>query len=493
MNYSWNIGWRYLRSKKRSTVSVITIVAIAGVALGVASLLCVLSITSGFQEAFRSKVLGVNAHVLVLKYGLDFAEYPEVLKKVSALKEVEGAAPFFIQEMMMAKERRLSGVLVKGVDPQALVKVLDLPDQIVSGSLQNLRLKGSAPPRAEDVAAEPAPLDSLLRNLDDNIPDTPKAVVEDDRIEVPKPEQAEAALTDGELVLPSDQDEEALVAQDTLLPEKSTNAKLPGVVVGKTLAQSLNVKVGDHVALISPLAGLDAATWSPGSGKPASRTFRVQAIFEAGFQEYDSRLVYVDLYELQSFFEHGDTVTGVELRLKDLDRARSVARRIERMLGDGPYHTLDWSELNHNLFTALEIQKIILSMLIATIMFVAAFNVVATLIMMVLEKRKEIAILKAMGATDQSVLAIFMIQGTTIGILGTAAGLILGGALSWYLNTFRLPLDPKVYLIDHLPIKTSLFEFTLTTGVALFISITATVLPSLWAARLIPAEALRPR
>src|SRR5262249_2149705 len=140
----------------------------------------------------------------------------------------------------------------------------------------------------------------------------------------------------------------------------------------------------------------------------------------------------------------------------------------------------DWRELNHNLFTALEVQKVMLIIVIATIVLVAAFNVVATLIMIVLEKRREIAILKAMGAKDSAILQIFMVQGAAIGLVGTSIGLAVGGAICAYLTYFRFPLDPKVYLIDHLPIRTSLTEFTITVVIALGICVTATLIPSFW-------------
>src|SRR5690606_3332268 len=151
--YSLQIGIRYLRSKKRRTVSVITFIAIAGVALGVASLLSVLAITSGFQREFRDKILGVNAHVLVMKYGVDFSEYREVIERARAMPEVAGAGPFLINEMMLAKDDRLSGVLVKGVDPAGVAAVLDLPSQIVEGSLEGLRLEGAEPARRAGEAA----------------------------------------------------------------------------------------------------------------------------------------------------------------------------------------------------------------------------------------------------------------------------------------------------------------------------------------------------
>ncbi|MFW6023575.1 MAG: ABC transporter permease, partial [Myxococcota bacterium] len=171
MAYALRIGLRYLRSARRSTVSVITFVAIAGVALGVAALLTVQSITSGFQKEFRDKVLGVNAHVLVLKYGLDFEEYEDVMARAEKMPEVMAAGPFLINEMMLAKEDRLGGVLVKGVDPARMPKVLDLPEQVVDGSLEGLRRPGATPPARPEWRDAPeeggGDLDAMLRDLDE--------------------------------------------------------------------------------------------------------------------------------------------------------------------------------------------------------------------------------------------------------------------------------------------------------------------------------------
>lgn len=567
MAYAFQIGMRHLRSKKRSTVSVITFIAVTGVALGVAALLAVLSITTGFQKAFRDKVLGVNAHVLVMKYGVDFDEYRDVIARAEAMPEVAGAGPFLIQEMMLAKGDRLAGVLVKGVDPERMPTVLDLPDQLVDGSLRGLRREGARPPLhpddigsstsedwnwldelAEEAASDPSlagepnepevDLDRALEELRNDPtadlflpdgglrpalrrtplwgePDAGTAAVaarpdgddaDDDAAneanDTPLPEVAVAspseveALLDGfdpdTLELPSDDWENTLLAEENALAESEAEAteSLPGIVVGHALARTLGLGVGDRVRLVSPLSGLDTSMIAPEARTPRSRELRVIGIFEAGFQEYDSRLVYTDLYEAQHFYGQGDAATGVELRLHDLDRSEEVARRLERELG-GPFHTLDWAELNRNLFTALEIQKITLGFVIATIIFVAAFNVIATLIMIVLEKKREIAILKAMGATDTTVLGIFMLQGSIIGVMGTLVGLLLGGGVVLYLATVRMDLDPKVYLIDHLPVVVSWVEFAVTAAVAFGICTVATVAPSFWAARMLPVEGLR--
>jgi lipoprotein-releasing system permease protein len=516
--YALDVGLRYLRSKKRASISVISVIAISGVALGVAALLAVMSITSGFQREFRDKVLGVNAHVLVLKYGLNFDEYREVVARARKMPEVAGAAPFIINEMMLAKGNRLSGVLVKGVDPELMPKVLDLPSQLIAGSLNGLRVPGSAPatrvPNAGQ-AQEPDDLDAYLTELarrdsaadggvaaavaaptppptaaaEPKTPDLPK-------VEVPTPEAMEAALAATELpALPDDEAEDKLVDQTApSAPSVKDKSQLPGIVLGATLARELDVQLGDRVKVISPLTGIDTSLVRADTGRaPKSRDFRVIGVFQAGFQEYDSKLVYVDLYEAQAFADQGDTVVGVEMSLHDIDKSADVALRLERDLGGGPFHTMDWRELNHNLFTALEMQKIMLSLVIATIIFVAAFNVVATLIMIVLEKRREIAILKAMGAKDLAIMQIFLVQGAAIGGVGTGIGLAIGGAICGYLNYFRFPLDPKVYLIDHLPIRTSMTEFVATILIALGICVTATLIPSWWAARMLPADGVRPQ
>ena len=553
MGYAFDVGLRYLRSKKRATVSVISIIAVTGVALGVGALLSVVSITSGFQEQFRNKVLGVNAHVLVLKYGLNFEEYRDVVDLAREQPGVRGAAPFIINEMMMAKGDRLSGVLIKGVDPTLMRSVLDLPSQLVAGSLEGLRLPDAVPPvRPEDLAPSPFPedqeaedkgLDALLQKLtsddepgavdplnvdpdalllaDENTHDGP-----DDADEQPPalPDDADEALllneefaaTDlysgplAEAAVPSIAEmNDALQAQDELatLPDDDLEAalfapehdspadqeQLPGVVVGVTLAENLGLHVDDTVKIISQLSGVDTSMFGHANAASKARDFKVLGIFEAGFQEYDSKLVYMDLYEAQAFQDQGDTVIGVEISLNDIEQASETALHLERELGGGPFHTMDWKELNNNLFTALETQKIMLSLVIATIILVAAFNVIATLIMVVLEKRREVAILKAMGAKDSAIMRIFMVQGTAIGLVGTTLGLILGGAVCAYLSVFRFALDPKVYLIDHVPVRTSPTEFLITIVIALFICVSATMIPSWWAARMLPAEGVRPQ
>jgi len=312
--YAGRIGWRYLRSKKRRTVSVITFIAVSGVALGVAALLSVLSITSGFQDEFRNKVLGVNAHVLVLKYGLDFEEYRSVVERAREMPEVAGAAPFLINEMMLAKGDRISGILVKGIDPELMPTVLDLPSQIILGSLRGLRAEGAAPPTTpddlmdgvdddwnwlEDIAEADAAGPAVETDeTDEAIDELVEAPLDDDfeevdelpPVEVPTPEAVEQALAGGGEVPDPDLldqflEEEALLLEDPELGGIRATADLPGIVVGTTLASNLGLGIGDRVSVISPLAGLDTSMFGDAANAPRSREFRVIGIFEGGFEE----------------------------------------------------------------------------------------------------------------------------------------------------------------------------------------------------------------
>jgi lipoprotein-releasing system permease protein len=225
---------------------------------------------------------------------------------------------------------------------------------------------------------------------------------------------------------------------------------------------------------------------------PVAKQFKVIAIFEAGFDQYDSKLAYTDIYEAQGFYDYGDSVTGVEMKVADIDRAAMVKAEVERRIASKMYHTMDWEDLNHGLFTALRIQQIGMSAVLALIIFVASFTVTATLIMVVLEKRREIAVLKAMGASDSAILRIFVYQGGIIGMLGTGSGLLLGLAVCKGLLVYGFPLDPKVYFISKLPVEVRAFEFGLTALVALGICLIATVVPALYAVRLRPADGVRP-
>jgi lipoprotein-releasing system permease protein len=524
MGYPLTVALRYLASKKRSMISISTALAIGGVVLGVAALTIVMSVTGGFQEQFRDKVLGVNAHVLVLKYSIDFREYRDVMKKIEGVPGVVGVAPFVINPMMVTHgDRTATGVLLKGVDPELMPRVLDLPEHVVQGSLAGLRRAGAQPPeRRSDALRDPlrdsidrspaverdAGTESLIQLMrrevdaemaredagaEPTLSVSPIAPAPTPRIQAPAPSprptiEGEVTPTGGyRSRLPDDDSLPDSIDPD---PCKSTEqiAKMAGIVVGRTLARQLDVGLGDCVQVTSPQIGMSFGT---GARAPIAKSFRVIAVFEAGFDQYDSKLVYTDLYEAQAFYEYGDSVTGVEMKVSDIDRAHTIARRIDALLDNGIYHTMDWRELNHGLFTALLIQQIGMSFVLGLIILVAACTVIATIIMVVLEKKKEIALLKAIGAKNDAVLRIFLYQGGIIGLVGTALGILVGWLCCRFLLVYSFPLDPKVYFISRLPVSMHPVEFVLPAAVAIGICLVATIFPAMYAAQLRPADGLR--
>jgi lipoprotein-releasing system permease protein len=549
MGYPLSLALRYLGSKKRAFVSVGTAFAILGVTLGVAALAIVMSVTGGFQEQFRDKVLGVNAHVLVLKYSIDFREYRDIMKKVEGVKGVVGVAPFVINPMMVTHgDRTATGVLLKGIDPELMPQVLVLPKDLSEGTLDGqvrkpapgssfldeatatrilagLRRPGAKPPE------RPGDLQRFDREMEGlKIPITADAgadggktslmeaieasIANDERAasapRAPAPSAGAGAVHDdfapaeikpgaprGDVTpsggFKSQLPDDTAPLPDEVDPDPCKNpeivAALPGVVIGRTLSRQLDVGLGDCLQITSPTIGISFG--STGGRPPIAKQFRVIALFEAGFDQYDSKLVYTDLYEAQPFYEQGDSVTGIEMKVDDIDHARAIAREIDRLLSNGIYHTMDWKELNHGLFTALFIQQLGMSFVLGLIVVVAAFTVVATLIMVVLDKKREIAVLKAIGAKDAAILRVFLYQGGIIGLLGTTAGLLLGLICCKGLLAYGFPLDPKVYFISKLPVNVRPNEFIITGLLSIAICLVATIFPALYAARLRPSDGLR--
>lgn len=541
MAFSLELAVRYVRSRKRAFVSVGTMFAILGVVLGVAALTIVVSVTGGFLKEFQDKVLGVNAHVLVLKHSTDFREYREVMQKLEPIKGITGIAPFVISPMMLTHgEHTATGVLLKGVDPERMPKVLDLPSHIVQGSLKGLRKQGAAPPKRQhdpfDLASDLDDLEVGANSLivgkapstassattrDAQGQDAAKgdksrevtatnqfatgenrasASADAEQKKTPaKPTSAVASATALKPVNVEPPGGYASELPDTdVLPDelvrdpcqdKSARESLPGIAIGKTLRENLQVDLGDCIQVASPTVG-----YSVSGGvirAPVAKQFRVIAVFDAGFDQYDSKIVYTDLYESQAFLGAGDSVTGVEMRVSDVDKAKDIARKVEEKLDNGIYRTMDWEELNHGLFTALTIQKILISLVLALIIIVAAFTVVATLIMIVLEKRREIAILKALGASDMTILRAFLYQGGFIGLVGTGFGIALGYLGCRGLMRYEFPLDPGVYFISYLPVRMQVSEFVMVGIFALLVCLVATLWPARYAALLRPADAFR--
>ena len=404
-----------------SVFTVFTSVSVLGVALGVAALTIVLAVTTGFQQQFRDKVLGVNAHVIVMKSQSTFAEYRDVMKTAKAIDpDVLAVQPFNFNEMLVTRGKgELSGVAIKGIDPQLASGVLDLQQHM------------EQPPK-----------------------DTPESKIE--RLLAPPAE-----------------------------------GELPPIIIGKELARKLKAKMGDEVTVVVPLSNIDWDSWKASASAPRTKKFRIAGIFYSGFDEYDRRLMYTSLHDSQELDGRGDQVMGVEMKVKDIDRASEIAEKLEHALGGPPFQVQDWYELNHNLFTALNLQKLALVIILTLIILVAAVNMISALTMMVTDKTREIAILKSMGSDSTSVARVFQFLGFAIGGVGTVIGVAIGLITCYVVSAYGYHLDPKVYLIDRLPIEVRPVEVLAVAGITMAISLGATWAPAQAAAALTPVEGLR--
>lgn len=389
-----------------------------------------------------------------------------------------------------------TGVLLKGIDPERSNLVLELPRTVVEGSLVDLRQGNAAPPKAtprlELGASEPVGggrRSALLDAMESAVAKShaaSQAVAPSDELPSPRvdatPKGGFASALPDDDVLPPELDADPCRGEGLL--------KLPSIAIGRALSRQLDAVVGSCLLVTSPTIGLSIG----GVAKPpVAKRFRVIALFEAGFDQYDSKLAYADLYEAQAFYEYGDSVTGIETRIDDIDKSKDVVHAIEDELRDGVYHVLDWMDLNRGLFTALVVQRIGVTVVLGLILIVAAFTVVATLVMIVLDKQKEIALLKAIGAPESDIVRIFLWQGLAIGTVGTSIGMALGAAGVALLTRIPIDLDAKVYFISQLPVRVRASEWIAIAAFSIGLSLVAAVIPARHAARTVPAEGLRPR
>ncbi|MBW8057950.1 MAG: lipoprotein-releasing ABC transporter permease subunit [Candidatus Methylomirabilales bacterium] len=413
MQYEILIGLRYLKSKRREAViSLITLISSGGVALGVMALIVVLSVMSGFEKDLRDKILGTNAHVVLLRFGEGgITDVDKLLPRITPLPHVAAAAPFTLHQVMLTSRHGVMGAVLRGIDPEREGQVTDLARNMKKGSL-----------------------DALSR--------------------------------DGE-----------------------------GIILGKSLAASLGISVGDPVNVVSPVGG----GVTPLGMAPRVKQFTVVGVFEAGMYEYDAGLAYIPIPAAQTFFRMGKSVTGVEIKLDDIYQAPQVAGQMQEELRF-PFYTRTWMEMNKNLFSALKLEKTVMFIILVMIVLVAAFGVVSTLTMLVMEKTREIAILKSMGATAAGIMRIFILDGVVIGAVGTLVGL-LGGLVvtknldrivSFVERVFGIDAFPgDVYFLDKLPHQINAPDVVVVVIVSLSISFLATLYPSWQASRLNPVDALR--
>jgi lipoprotein-releasing system permease protein len=412
-SYELRVGLHYLKGRKESGfLSVMAWITVCGILVGVMALVVALSFASGFESVLRDKIIGINAHLLLLRFDGELSDWKEVREKVHQLPEVASTMPFTYHKALLRSEEGVHGIVVRGVWPESLPEISDWDLAFSCGGLSLLSAEES-------------------HGATGRSPDAP-------------------------------------------------------VWIGNVLAETLEVDCGDTVHLVA-LAG--QATQE--DAETALRDYRVAGVFEIGMYEYDASLAFLKLEEAQDFFGMEDRITGLEVRLGDIRETENTELKLQEILGY-PFWVKTWKEINPNFFSALKLQKVVMFLVLILIILVGGFNIISTLVMNVLEKRREVAILKAMGATERSIGRIFFFQGLLLGLIGTCLGLVLGCGVCLLAKSYPLiRLDPDIYYLSHLPVEIRPLEFFVVGLSALALSTLATFYPARQAAKLDPAEVLR--
>jgi len=418
MPFELFIGLRYLKAKRKSTfISIITFISTAGVTLGVMALIVVLAVMTGFEEDLKEKILGTNAHIVLVKSTASMEDYRQVMEKLKGVKGVVATTPFIYNQVMISTGKNVSGVVLRGIDLQSDRLVTRLSKSVVEGDMDK---------------------------LDPKLSDGPNA--------------------------------------------------MPGLMIGKELAKHLNISLGAKINIISPIGNI-----TPLGMIPKMKPFLVTGIFNTGMFEYDSTLAYVSLEQAQNFFNLDDTVTGIQIKVADVYHTGELSKTINSIMGTG-YYARDWMQMNRNILFALKTEKIVMFVILTLIVLVAAFGIASTLFMVVMEKTRDIAILKSMGATGASIMKIFVLEGLIIGITGTifgvASGLLIALNLEPIINVIQKItgqnfFSKDIYYLDHFPSLVIPSDVVLISVTAVLISFLATLYPSWQASRMLPAEAIR--
>jgi len=409
MAFEYFIGARYLRAKqKQSFISLITILSIAGVTVGVMALIVVIAVMAGFESDLKTRILGIESHLVVRRHGEPIVDYQKISTRIAAIPGVAAATPTVNDQIMLRSAAGVSGAVVRGVDSDTAGGVISVLTPEILGALK--------PPAQKNGAG--------------------------------------------------------------FVP--------PGIILGKQLGRRLGVIVGDVVYIISPRGML-----IPAGHVPGMRRFKVTGFFESGMYEFDGSLSYIRLSQAQKMMRMPGAVSGIDVRLNDIYQAKEVAAKISDTLGF-PFWTQTWMQMNKNLFSALKLEKTVMFIILALIVLVAAFNIASSLIMMVMEKTRDVAILKAMGATNKSIRKIFVFKGLVIGAIGTLLGVVFGFALCWLLEKYKfIELPGDVYYITTLPVRLEMLDVVMIAAAAIVICFLATLYPANQAAKLDPVDAIR--
>lgn len=491
------VAARHLRSKKSGFLAAIGGLSIGAVAVSTCMLVGVLSVMGGFRDDLQQKILGNHAHVLIdREHNATFEGWQRVL---DAARDTEGAiaaTPYVRGEVMLTSASNRAGAELRGIEPESFPDVtriesyleqgrgridylvhperlLDLPPE-ERRSILPMEIVGPDDDEdgADDEDEDPRP-DSLIRDIDEEL----DSLLEDDLDEEPAIE----ALAEP----PSNP------VQEFLQPQIDDRGRevLPGIIVGKELARTLRVFLGDDVDVVSPMGDL-----GPAGPMPKARRFRVAGIFYSGMYEFDMKLVYVLLPRAQSFLNTGDAISGIEIKVDDVETAPEIATAVgARMneLGRDELRVRDWQETNERLFGALAVEKLAMFITLGIAILIAGFCVFGTLTLMVQEKGREVGILFAMGTTQRGIVSIFMLEGLLIGLYGASIGLGMGFVATFAFEHFGIRLNPEVYYIDRLPVHVDAMEFLVVGLVALGMCVLATIFPAVLASRAKPVEAIR--
>jgi len=463
MRFELFIASRYLRAKRRQAfIGIITGISIAGVAAGVASLVVALAINNGFRQDLQQRLLGSTSHISLQRIADDgIKDWPPLMERLSHEPHVVAAAPAIFEQVLISRGPRARGAVLKGMIPKYERKVGDLLNSVTEGSASPLEAEG---PSAGEAATSPS------ARAD------PSASLRADEASAPtraKPAGAHPTST-------SDQ------SPDSLEAVQQRVASMAPIVLGKSMADDLGASVGSVVLVTSPQGEL-----TPFGMVPKYNRFRVVGIFSSGFFDYDSGWAFARLSDAQRLFGLGDLISVIEFKIDDIYEAPAVSRKLEDAAGKG-FMATNWIDTNKALFHALSLERLVTIITVGLIVVVAALNILISLIMMVMEKTKDIAVLMSMGTRKRQVRNVFVAQGVLIGIVGAVIGLALGYGLSYAGARYHLiHLSPEVYSIDYVPFAPSIWHGIGVAVGAVLISFVATIYPSWSASRILPAEALR--
>jgi lipoprotein-releasing system permease protein len=406
------VAGRYLRARRGERfVSVIAIFSLIGIALGVATLIIVMAVMSGFKDDLLSRILGLNGHLGVYAAGsAGLTDYTADAAKIRALPGVVSATPVLEGQVLLSANGDNSGGVVRGISPEDLKKLPSIAGNIRAGSLDNFQ--------GNDAIA-----------------------------------------------------------------------------IGLTLAQRFGLEVGSKITLLSPNGAVTAF-----GTVPRVKAYRIAAIFQAGMNEYDSTFTFLPLQAAQIYFQKPDSVSQIEVMVRDPEHVATVNREIRQALAAEPVRVIDWTQSNDSFFAAVQVEQNVMFLILTLIILVAAFNVISSLIMMVKDKTRDIAVLRTLGAGRFAIMRIFLMCGASVGITGTFTGTVLGVVFCWNIERIRVLLqsatgttlfDPTVYYLEHLPAKLDPATVIQVVLMALTLSLLATLYPSWRAARTDPVEALR--